>query len=63
LEFYEVLEKFEFVVFVINPPFKKKSLGLTRGKNDKIDAERICLFTEKIILNYQSESQFRKKKD
>jgi hypothetical protein len=34
-------------------------LGLTRGKNDKIDAERICLFTEKIILNYQSGSQFR----
>ena len=44
---YEVLEKFKFVVFVINPLHLKKSLGLTRGKNDIIDAERICLFAEK----------------
>jgi len=44
---YQELEKFEFVIFVINPLHLKKSLGLTRGKNDVIDAERICLFTEK----------------
>lgn len=44
---YEVLEKMSFTVFVIHPFHLKKSLGLIRGKNDKIDAERISLFTEK----------------
>lgn len=44
---YEVLEKMEFEVFVIHPFHLKKSLGLIRGKNDKIDAERISSFTEK----------------
>lgn len=44
---YEVLEKMNFKVFVIHPFHLKKSLGLIRGKNDKIDAERICSFTEK----------------
>jgi transposase len=44
---YEVLEKMNFTVFVIHPFHLKKSLGLIRGKNDKIDAERIATFTEK----------------
>ena len=41
---YEVLEQFNFKVYVINPLHLKKSLGLMRGKNDKIDAQRIALF-------------------
>lgn len=44
---YEVLEQFIFDVYVINPLHLKKSLGLVRGKNDKIDAERIAGFTDK----------------
>lgn len=44
---YEVLEGFVFQVFVINPLHLKKSLGLIRGKNDVIDAERIADFTDK----------------
>ena len=41
---YEVLEQFNFKVYVINPLHLKKSLGLMRGKNDKIDAQRIAHF-------------------
>lgn len=44
---YEVLENFSFKVFVIPPLHLKKSMGLVRGKNDKIDAFRICQFIEK----------------
>ncbi len=44
---YEVLEQFSFLVYVINPIHMKKSLGLVRGKNDQIDAERIVYFIEK----------------
>lgn len=44
---YEVLETFNFEVYVINPLHLSKSLGLVRGKDDKTDAYRICLFTEK----------------
>lgn len=44
---YEVLENFSFQVFVINPLHLKKSLGIIRGKNDVIDAERIADFTDK----------------
>ncbi|KQK25574.1 hypothetical protein AR438_08180 [Chryseobacterium aquaticum] len=32
---------------MLNPLHLKKSLGLIRGKNDKIDARRICDFTDK----------------
>lgn len=46
-ELYQVLEYFNFKVFVLNPLHLKKSIGLIRGKNDKIDAKRICEFTEK----------------
>ena len=44
---YETLEQFSFFVYVINPIHMKKSLGLVRGKNDQIDAERIVYFIEK----------------
>lgn len=43
----EVLESFDFKVYVISPLHLKKSMGLTRGKNDKIDSLRICNFIEK----------------
>ena len=44
---YEALEQFSFLVYVINPIHMKKSLGLVRGKNDQVDAERIVYFIEK----------------
>jgi len=47
--FYEALAGFEFTTFVISPLHLKKSMGLVRGKNDKIDAERIVHF---LIKNY-----------
>lgn len=43
----EVLPAFDFKVYVISPLHLKKSMGLIRGKNDKIDALRICSFIEK----------------
>jgi transposase len=43
----ETLNKFSFLVYVINPTHLKKSLGLARGKNDQIDAERIAYFIKK----------------
>lgn len=44
---FEVLPGLSFKVYVIPPLHLKKSLGLVRGKNDKIDALRICSFIEK----------------
>lgn len=44
---FEVLPSFNFKVYVIAPLHLKKSLGLARGKNDRIDAMRICSFIEK----------------
>lgn len=44
---FEVLPKFNFKIYVLNPLHLSKSLGLVRGKDDKTDAYRICLFTEK----------------
>jgi len=44
---YEVFEDFDFKVYVLNPLHLSKSLGLIRGKNDKIDAYRIALYIEK----------------
>lgn len=44
---YEVLEDLFVDVYVIPPLHLKKSLGLVRGKDDKIDASRIARFTEK----------------
>lgn len=44
---FEVLPTFGFEVYVISPLHLKKSLGLVRGKNDRIDALRICSYIEK----------------
>jgi len=44
---YEVLQNFNFKVYVVNPLHLKRSLGLVRGKSDKIDSERIAWFTNK----------------
>lgn len=43
----EALCKFSYTVYVIPPLHLKKSLGLSRGKNDKIDAQRILQFIDK----------------
>lgn len=42
-----VLETTGHTVFVIPPLHLSRSLGLVRGKSDRIDAERICRFTLK----------------
>lgn len=47
---YEALTDATFPVYVINPLHLKKSIGLARGKNDKVDAARIADFISK---NYQ----------
>jgi transposase len=52
----EALESFNFKIYVISPLHLKKSIGLARGKNDKIDALRICSFIEK---NYQEITQWK----
>jgi transposase len=45
---YEVLKDMpQHQVFVVSPLHLKKSLGLVRGKNDKIDAIRIAAFISK----------------
>lgn len=45
---YEVLKELpRHQVFVVSPLHLKKSLGLVRGKNDKIDAVRIAAFIAK----------------
>ncbi len=41
------LHKNSDAVFVVNPLHLKRSMGLTRGKNDKIDAQRIARFIAK----------------
>lgn len=44
---FEVLGGLDLLVYVLSPLHLKKSLGLSRGKNDKIDALRICNYIEK----------------
>lgn len=44
---YAALAPTAFEVYVINPLHLKKSMGLARGKNDRVDAERICRFLQK----------------
>jgi len=48
---YEVLKDLPHKVFVVSPLHLKKSLGLVRGKNDKIDAVRIAAFILKNHLD------------
>lgn len=40
----ELLSELECLFYVINPLHLKKSMGLVRGKNDKVDALRIAKF-------------------
>ena len=42
-----VLLEYKANIWVENPIHLKRSLGLVRGKNDKIDAERIALYAYK----------------
>lgn len=51
---YDVLEHFNFKVFVIDPKHLKRSIGLTRGKNDKVDAKRIAVFIERNYQDFQT---------
>src|SRR5690606_27425387 len=44
---YEVLPRYDFKVYVINPLYFKNSIGITRGKKDTVDAQRISSFIEK----------------
>lgn len=53
-ELYEVLSNLNLLVFVINPLHLKKSIGLLRGKNDKLDSERICVFLERNYMDLQA---------
>ena len=46
-QLYEALPKYRFEVYVIPALHLKKSMGLVRGKNDTVDAERICKFIQK----------------
>jgi transposase len=51
---YQALSELDLVYYVIPPIHLKKSLGLTRGKNDKIDAARIASFLETNFKNMSS---------
>lgn len=53
---YEVLKDLHHKVYVIPPLHLKKSMGLVRGKNDKIDAIRIAAFIGK---NYMDIPQWK----
>lgn len=48
---YEALADIAATVYVIPPLHLKKSLGLVRGKNDKVDAQRIAGFIQKHYLD------------
>ena len=53
---YEVLKDLHHQVYVVSPLHLKKSMGLVRGKNDKIDAIRIAAFISK---NYKETPQWK----
>ena len=42
---YDVLADLNFTVFVIAPLQLKRSMGMVRGKNDKVDSYRIATYT------------------
>ncbi|RDI03323.1 IS110 family transposase [Flavobacterium sp. AG291] len=46
-ELLNVLESFNFQIYLLSPLHLKRSIGLSRGKNDIVDAFRICCFIEK----------------
>ena len=43
----EIMPEYEVKFYVVNPLHLKRSLGLIRGKNDKVDAIRIASFIKK----------------
>lgn len=53
---YEVLKGLHHQVYVISPLHLKKSMGLVRGKTDKVDAIRIAAF---IAKNYTEIPQWK----
>ncbi|MFD0933284.1 IS110 family transposase [Psychroflexus salinarum] len=55
-----VLAELECCFYVVNPLHLKRSLGLTRGKNDKIDAIRIARFIKK---NHDETARFIPRRD
>ena len=59
-ELMSILSTLECNAYLVNPLHLKRSLGLTRGKNDKIDAIRIAHFIKK---NFDEVSIFIPKRD
>lgn len=53
---YAVLKDFHHKIYVLSPLHLKKSMGLVRGKTDKIDAMRIACFISK---NYADLPQWK----
>lgn len=43
---YKVVDGLDISVFIIPPLHLKRSLGLTRGKSDKVDAQRIAQYVQ-----------------
>jgi transposase len=50
---YSVCDELEIPIFVINPFHLKRSVGLVRGKNDKIDAERIASYIKRFYEDHK----------
>ncbi len=47
------MKDFDFNVYVIDPKHIKRSIGLVRGKNDKVDAKRIAIFIERNYHDFE----------
>lgn len=50
---YSVLAESDFEIYVLNPVHLNKSLGLVRGKDDKVDALRIAEYTSRHLDQLQ----------
>jgi transposase len=46
---YEFFDQNTFNIYIFNPLHLVKSIGMVRGKNDKIDAERIAVYVKRNI--------------
>jgi transposase len=55
-----IIPKLDCLFYVVNPLHLKRSLGLIRGKSDKIDASRIALFIKK---NHQELQPFIERRE
>lgn len=44
---YSVCNELDLTLYVVNPLHLKRSIGLVRGKNDRVDAERIAQFAKR----------------